>query len=176
MPRKVSITSIFYRAVKTLFNQTDWAGYNIPPNTLQVIIGDGFLWVKWPNQQCQSTEGSNHSVFYCSKRWWGGSGISWTICKSFVPRSRQITMPVPHHSVFTARMPVLPPNQHCQSTEGIYYTIIQHIKRNTKYTYTKMNLTTVQWAQWDKTQSKRPVKLFKKLCNYIIYIMLHNTT
>ena len=28
-----------------------------------------------------------------------GSGISWAICKS-TPRSRQITMPVPHHSVF----------------------------------------------------------------------------
>ena len=28
-----------------------------------------------------------------------GSGISWDICKS-APRSRQITMPAPHHSVF----------------------------------------------------------------------------
>jgi len=28
-----------------------------------------------------------------------GSGISWTICKS-APRSRQITMPAPHHLVF----------------------------------------------------------------------------
>ena len=28
-----------------------------------------------------------------------GSGISWTICKS-APRSGQITMPAPHHSVF----------------------------------------------------------------------------
>jgi len=28
-----------------------------------------------------------------------GSGISWAICKS-APCSRQITMPVPHHSVF----------------------------------------------------------------------------
>ena len=28
-----------------------------------------------------------------------GSGISWAICKS-APRSRQITMPTPHHSVF----------------------------------------------------------------------------
>jgi len=37
---------------------------------------------------------------YWSKRWRGGSGISWTICKSFAPRSRQITTPVPHHSVF----------------------------------------------------------------------------
>jgi len=33
-----------------------------------------------------------------------GSGISWTIRKS-APRSRQITMPTPHHSVFTGRMP-----------------------------------------------------------------------
>jgi len=28
-----------------------------------------------------------------------GSGISWAICK-FAPRSRQITLPGPHHSVF----------------------------------------------------------------------------
>ena len=34
------------------------------------------------------------------QRWWGGSGISWTICKSFALRSRQITMPAPHHSSF----------------------------------------------------------------------------
>jgi len=45
------------------------------------------------------------------------SGISWAICKS-APRSRQITMPAPHHSVFTGRMPFLPPNQQRQSTEG----------------------------------------------------------
>jgi len=46
-----------------------------------------------------------------------GSVISWAICKS-APRSRQITMPVSHHSVFTGRMPFLPPNQQRQSTEG----------------------------------------------------------
>jgi len=45
-------------------------------------------------------------------------------CKSFAPRSRQIAMPVPHHSVFTGQMPFLPPNQQCQSTEG------QHIDSN----------------------------------------------
>ena len=33
------------------------------------------------------------------------------------PRSRQITTPAPHHSVFTGRMPFLPPNQQSQSTE-----------------------------------------------------------
>ena len=47
-----------------------------------------------------------------------GSGISWAICKS-APRSRQITIPVLHHSkFFTGRMPFLPPNQQRQSTEG----------------------------------------------------------
>ena len=45
------------------------------------------------------------------------------ICKS-APRSRQITTPAPHHSVFTGRMPFLPPNQQHQSTEGIHYQII----------------------------------------------------
>jgi len=47
-----------------------------------------------------------------------GSGISWATCK-FAFRSRQITMPAPHHSkFFTGRMPFLPPNQQRQSTEG----------------------------------------------------------
>ena len=34
-----------------------------------------------------------------NERWWGGSGIRWTIRKLFAPRSREITMPTPHHSV-----------------------------------------------------------------------------
>ena len=46
-----------------------------------------------------------------------GSGISWAICK-YAPRSRQITMPAPHHSVFYRRMPFLQPNQQCHRTEG----------------------------------------------------------
>jgi len=47
-----------------------------------------------------------------------GSGISWTMCKSFASRCRQITMPVPHHSVFTGQMPFLLPNQQCQTIES----------------------------------------------------------
>jgi len=43
--------------------------------------------------------------------------MSWAMCKS-APRSTQITMPAPHHSVFTGRMPFLSPNQQRQSTEG----------------------------------------------------------
>ena len=57
-----------------------------------------------------------------------GSGISWTICKSFAPRPRQITTPVPHHSAFIGQMPFLPPNQRHQSTEGtdqLCYTVIK---------------------------------------------------
>ena len=34
------------------------------------------------------------------------------------PRSRQITTPAPHHSVFTGRMPLLTLNQQRQSTKG----------------------------------------------------------
>ena len=48
-----------------------------------------------------------------------GSGISWAVCKS-APRSRQITTPAPHRSVFTGRVPFLPPNQQRQST--VQYT------------------------------------------------------
>jgi len=38
--------------------------------------------------------------------------------KSFAPRSRQVTMPAPHHSIFTGRMFFLTPNQQCQCTDG----------------------------------------------------------
>ena len=55
-----------------------------------------------------------------------GSGISWVVCMSAL-RSRQITMPGPHHSsFFTGRMPFLPPNQQRQSTEGTF-TCHSHI-------------------------------------------------
>ena len=47
-----------------------------------------------------------------------GSSISWAVCKS-ASHSRQITTPAPHHSLFTGRMLFLPPNQQCQSTEGL---------------------------------------------------------
>ena len=58
-----------------------------------------------------------------------GSGISWAVCKS-ASHSRQITTPVPHHSVFAGRMPFLPPNQQCQSTEGHFTVCRNMINRN----------------------------------------------
>jgi len=51
---------------------------------------------------------------------WDGSGISWTIFKQSALRSRQITTPTPHQSMFTGWMLFLTPNQQCQSTEGNY--------------------------------------------------------
>ena len=60
-----------------------------------------------------------------------GSGISWAICKS-APCSRQTTMPAPHHSVFTGRMPFLPPNQQRQSFEG------KNTQRSKIYTVVKI--------------------------------------
>jgi len=42
------------------------------------------------------------------------------------PRSRQITTPAPHHSVFYRPNAFLPPNQQRQSTEGIHININSH--------------------------------------------------
>jgi len=50
----------------------------------------------------------------------GCSGISWTICKQSAPRSRQITIPTPHHPIFLDRILFLTPSQQCQSTEGTH--------------------------------------------------------
>jgi len=46
-----------------------------------------------------------------------GSGISWNICKS-APRSRQITIPAHHHSVFYRPDALPAAHQQRQSTEG----------------------------------------------------------
>ena len=60
-----------------------------------------------------------------------GSGISWTICKS-APCSTQITTPATHHSVFTGRMPFLPPNQQRQSTDLQRMYNLQNILQSTR--------------------------------------------
>ena len=60
-------------------------------------------------------ERQNQSGFYWSKRHW----VAVASAGPCAPRSRQITMPVPHYSsFFTGRMPFLSPNQQRQSTEG----------------------------------------------------------
>ena len=54
----------------------------------------------------------------------GGSGISWAICKS-APRSRQITTPAPHHSVFY-RPDALPATQPTAQRQSTTTTTICH--------------------------------------------------
>ena len=39
-----------------------------------------------------------------------------------------ITTPAPHHSVFTGRMPFLPPNQQRQSTEVLTYFLKSKVR------------------------------------------------
>ena len=74
-----------------------------------------------------------------------GSGINWAICKS-ASRSRQITMPVPHHSsFFTGRMPFLPPNQQRQS---LFYPNQSHfIWRLTPVTTVKVWQSIREWQE-----------------------------
>jgi len=60
---------------------------------------------------------------------WEGSGVSWTTCKQSAPRTRQITTPTPHRSIFTGRMLFLMPSQRRQSTEGtslFHYTDLSY--------------------------------------------------
>jgi len=66
-----------------------------------------------------------------------GSGIHWAVCKS-ASLSRQITTPAPRRSVFTGRVPFLPPNQQRQSTEGTGTTL--WIKKK-QHTYTPNSCT-----------------------------------
>ena len=49
-----------------------------------------------------------------------GFGMAVASAGPSAPRSRQITTPTPHHSIFSVRMLflILTPNQQCQSTEG----------------------------------------------------------
>jgi len=53
-----------------------------------------------------------------------------------------------------------------------YYTCMQCTQNNT---YTRMNLCTVKWAQWDKTQSRELLGLFIWVCISLCTIVAHNT-
>ena len=66
-----------------------------------------------------------------------------TICKSFAPRSIQITTSVPHHSVFTGRMPFLPPNQQCQSNKSCLCIHVSMYTVMSMYTGAKTVVRTV---------------------------------
>jgi len=50
-----------------------------------------------------------------------------------------------------------------------------NIQSDTNNTYTKMILSTVKWAQWDKTQSRELLVLFICVCSSLCTIVAHNT-
>ena len=92
-----------------------------------------FLRVKWPNQQCQSTEGS--------------SG----------PKDR-----LQSHQVHVTVL---------QTYTCKQYTIIHII-------HAKMNLSTVKWVQWDKTQSRELLVcsyVCASHCAQLLHTILHRT-
>jgi len=48
-----------------------------------------------------------------------GSGISWTMCKQSASRSRQITKPAPHYSIFAGQMLFLTPTNSVKALKAI---------------------------------------------------------
>jgi len=55
-----------------------------------------------------------------------------------------------------------------------YYTCMQYSDTQKINTYTKMNLSTVKWAQWDKTQSRELLDVFICVCIALCTIVAHN--
>jgi len=96
---------LLLHSFNSLFSRTTWVSQHEKSRIILVKP----IWISWSKRLIVS-----------------GSGISWAISKS-TPRLRQITMPAPHHSVFTGRMPFLPPNQQHQSTEGKPQKIIRSV-------------------------------------------------
>jgi len=110
-------------------SHSSWLGFNVPLNTLTYRSYRGrVLRVKWPNQQCQSTEGSNG------------------------PKDQASIPPGPPHRMLHA----------C------------NIQSDKKLIHTQMNLSTVKWAQWDKTQSRELLVLFICVCSSLCTIVAHN--
>ena len=73
----------------------------------------------------------NQSGFYWSKRWWGGSGIRWTICKSSAPHYRQITTPSAHLSnVLQAGCSSWRPTNSVKALNALLILIHTHVHRS----------------------------------------------
>ena len=64
-----------------------------------------------------STRKVNQSGFYWSKRQWVAVASAGSVCTLLQTDNHASTPPL---KFFTGRMPFLPPNQQCQSTEGKY--------------------------------------------------------
>ena len=86
-----------------------------------------------------------------------GSGISWTICKS-ARRSRQTTMPAPHHSVFLqAGCPSCRPTNSVKALKALSY--LSDVKINTGQNSGPLCMVPSEIAYWDLCQKPDgPVK------------------
>ena len=73
--------------------------------------------LSWTNQVSRYQKGKNQSGFYWSKRQWVAVAFlgHMQICTSLQSANLASTPPL---NFFTGRMPFLPPNRPCQSTEG----------------------------------------------------------
>ena len=108
-----------------------------------------------------------------------GSGISWAICKS-APRSRQITTPAPHHSLFY-RPDALPT---AQPTASKHWRHIKkmHTKENQflfsasrciSQTVYRRTRSEVDWLQ--HVNLSREVVVFFEVLNKCVLLSVQNT-
>ena len=68
-------------------------------DTLLLLLQPVYGLLSRTTQMCRYWKGKPFWIVL-KQSWWGCNGISWTICKSFAPLSRQTTIPSPHHSSF----------------------------------------------------------------------------
>ena len=91
-----------------------------------------------------------------------GSGISWAICKS-APRSRQITTPAPHHSVFY-RPDDLPP---AQPTASKHWMLVRQIWHNPTgsnvVTLSRQDMTTVNYTETMRDNQQQQTNTQKQM-------------
>ena len=113
-----------------LFSRTSWVGW---------YQKDKPLWI------------------FLKQRWSGGSGINWSICKSFAPRSRQITMPAPHHSrFFTVQMLF---NQRCQHRHNCY---------GDRMVLCRLKCTSIHCSHWHVPYSVKRVANLSSVNQHIV--------
>jgi len=105
-------------------------------------------WVSWQQK------GKPFSILL-QQEMMGGSCISGTICKSFAPCSRQITMIVPHHSVLTGQMPSCHPTNNIKALKAL--VIESWYKSNNAPSFrslaTDQGRSEVEASQWSFSQN-----------------------
>ena len=85
-----------------------------------------------------------------------GSGISWDICKS-APRTKQITMPAPHHSVFY-RPDALPAAQPTVSKQWRHKKVQKKVQKSTILNKYK---STSSWSENASNQVNTQTQTYK---------------